>query len=133
MLRRAALLFGLSLAACGTTDGAADNGCPPAQEGSFGDSVLGTPCFSSKTCFVENTFSGCASAFYRCQAGTWQIDHYLGAANGASCTGSPLASCSFEGNPGCDTPPTAEYCSCDADGTWHCTCLCDDPARSTCS
>ncbi|HTL34088.1 MAG TPA: hypothetical protein VL326_13255 [Kofleriaceae bacterium] len=122
------------LVGCGTSNPSdGSTGCPEAHDDAFGGTLLGSPCFTTRTCFVENDFSSCGSAYYHCSGGTWQIDHYLGAANGASCSDSPLASCSFEGNPGCDTAPTAEYCSCDADGTWHCTCACDDPARATCS
>jgi hypothetical protein len=132
----------LIVAACGASDDppsgqppdAAINGdgCPPAYNGAFGDEVEGTACATSKVCFVENQFSSCQSGFYRCLSGTWHVDHYLGATNGAACGDSPIASCNYEGNPGCDTAPTAESCSCDADGTWHCTCACADPQRATC-
>jgi hypothetical protein len=135
-MTRILILF-LTMAGCGvstqdTSNGASDDDCPAAYNGAFGDEVDGTACATSKLCFVENQFSSCESAFYRCIGGTWHVDHTLGAANGASCGDSPVASCTYEGNPGCDVAPTAESCSCNADGTWHCTCACDDPQRATC-
>jgi len=117
------------LIGCGTSTG---EDCPDPFNGAFGDAIEGSPCSSTSTCFVEDQFSSCASGFYRCVDGTWHFDHGLGATDGGSCTDSPLDSCSYEGNPGCDTLPTAESCTCGAAGTWHCTCACDDPSRSTC-
>jgi hypothetical protein len=75
-------------------------------------------------CFVENNFSSCLSAWYRCDAGKWTVDHSLAADEGASCAGSPIDSCSHEGNPDCNTAPTSEYCTCGSDGLWHCACAC---------
>ena len=125
------LPFALLCAACGTTSDA-DEDCPPAYSGAFGDEVEGTSCSTTRTCFVENQFSTCASAFYRCVGGVWQVDRGLGATEGGACGDSPLAACNYEGNAGCDSAPTAETCICASDGTWHCTCACADPSRSTC-
>jgi len=100
-------------------------GCPSSQPGTGGDELLGTPCAlpADQTCFVVNEFSACDSAWYRCVDGTWTIDHGLAASDGQSCAGSPVASCDYEGNPGC-TEPTSQACSCGSDGLWHCTCAC---------
>jgi len=99
--------------------------CPASQPGDDGDTLSGTPCAlpDSQLCFVENEFSACESAWFRCVGGTWTMDHGLGAADGQSCAGAALASCDYEGNPGC-TEPTSQSCSCGADGAWHCTCGC---------
>jgi hypothetical protein len=113
-------------------NGGSGGGCPT-ENGAFGDTVEGEPCTapSTTTCFVQSSFSGCASAFYRCVGGAWHLDHGLNANDGESCTDSPIASCSYEGNPSCNTAPTAESCSCNADGTWHCSCFCYGP-QTTC-
>src|ERR1041385_7206660 len=98
-MRWLALVF---LIACGTTnDSMQADGCPPDMtNGAFGDDVEGTPCASTKTCFVENGFSSCASGFYSCVAGKWHMSRSIDAHDGASCTAQPMASCSYEGNPG---------------------------------
>lgn len=117
------------VAACGgsstgsSPDSSADS-CPTETNGANGDVVEGSPCSSSKTCFVENQFSSCASGYYTCVAGKWHLDHDLGATEGASCTDAPLQSCSIEGNPSCTTLPTSGACGCGTDGLWHCDWSC---------
>jgi hypothetical protein len=101
--------------------------CPPPDPGISGDSTAGTACAASQAgqlCFVDNEFSSCASAWYRCDAGTWTFDHGLGAEQGQSCAGAPVDSCSTEGNPSCDTAPTSQWCGCGGDAVWHCQCAC---------
>lgn len=123
----------LSLAAC---DGAADGDRRPDGGGQSGEPAAACPDGLSRgdrcnlppdaTCFLLNDFSPCDSTFCSCTGGRLTCDdaHGIGASDGESCTDSPLATCSREGVPSCDTPPTSEQCSCDADGTWHCTCAC---------
>jgi hypothetical protein len=117
------------VAACGVRRSSTnlDASCPPPDPGISGDATEGTPCSLSEIgqlCFVENEFSSCASAWYRCTAGRWNLDHELGVAAGASCTNTPLASCAYEGHPDCSALPTHEGCDCGSDGTWHCQCGC---------
>jgi hypothetical protein len=118
--------WALGLLLVGCTSHAAMTTCPSAQSGGDGDALTGTACTlpGDRTCFVENEFSRCESAWYRCVDGIWAIDHALQPNDGSSCAGSPVSSCSFEGNPDCSTEPTAESCACGGDGVWHCTCAC---------
>jgi hypothetical protein len=115
-----ALLSGCHVAPSG-------DGCPTRQTGETGDTIEGTACFVDHECFVENEFSPCLSGWYRCVDGRFHFDRDIDASDGASCADSPLASCSYEGNPTCETEPASQFCGCDADGTWHCTCACYSP------
>ena len=112
------------LVACG--DAPSNPGCPGSQSGQAGDVVEGSPCSAQNgtLCFVENSFSSCESGWYRCERGTWTFDHGLGAQAGQACGDAPLQSCFTEGNPGCDTNPTSQFCDCGSDGLWHCDCAC---------
>jgi hypothetical protein len=122
-------LLAVLLVACTNMHGdpPGNPGCPGPQSGSTGDVVEGSQCGplqNGMLCFVEDTFSSCASAWYRCALGTWRFDHPLGAEDGQSCADAPLQACFTEGVPGCDTPPTSESCNCGSDGLWHCDCAC---------
>jgi hypothetical protein len=117
-------------AACSPSiEGTGNGDCPQPEDGA---DVEGTACNASETCFVENTFSSCSSGYYACEGGAWHRVRGLDAAEGASCADSPLTSCSIEGSPGCNTPPTSGGCSCGDDGVWHCFCACYGP-QTTCA
>jgi hypothetical protein len=123
-------LIVLFFVACDWTAADTNDPCPPPAE----QTPEGQACHlaAGKQCFVENTFSPCLSAWYRCDQGKWIRDHPLNASDGQSCAGSPLASCNYEGNPSCDTLPTAESCGCGTDGKWRCSCQCYG-SQTTCS
>ena len=133
---RAVTVAVVLVVACASDDGpsapapSSSAGCPEPR-----DLVPGAACAlpTERECFHLDTFSSCRSGTCRCDGGIWDCQG-LGATDGASCAGSPLASCSYEGVPSCDTPPTAEACVCDDDGTWHCVCACygGSGAANTC-
>lgn len=122
--RRMRWLVCLLLVGCTQTHG--DPGhCPQFQSGTTGDTLVGTPCDvpPALSCFVQNDFSSCDSAWYRCVDAKWTYEKGLGASDGQPCDAAAFAGCSYEGNPGC-TQPTTQSCSCGSDGLWHCTCGC---------
>lgn len=126
-------LIVIACAACSSRNAqsGANLGCPPPDPGAGGDSTAGTACPSDEeghVCFVDDEFSSCLSAFYRCSGGTWMYDHGLGNSvgrlDGFACTGDPIDYCAYEGNPTCTAEPTSQSCQCGADGTWVCFCSC---------
>jgi hypothetical protein len=135
-MKLAAFWILAALAACGHSSPANDSGdpmCPPpTYDGANGDTIEGAPCASDATCFVENTFSSCASGWYKCVSGRWHSDHGIDAVDGASCAGSPLQSCAVEGND-CSAEPTGIVCACDAGGLWTCTCRCYNAFGADCA
>lgn len=92
----------------------------------------GASCLVPQSCFKPNDFSGCASEICTCANGKYSCTA-IAPQEGESCMGAPITSCSYEGNPSCDTSPTSQFCSCNADGTWHCTCACYGGFANTCS
>jgi hypothetical protein len=123
---RAAVVAIALLSACHVVHPAGGE-CPTVENGASGEAVEGTACDVDHDCFVMNTFSPCLSSWYRCVDGVFHMDRGIDASDGESCADSPITSCSYEGNPSCDTDPTAESCGCAADGTWHCSCTCYGP------
>jgi len=91
----------------------------------------GDACGFDGRCWRDDTFSGCLSGWCRCEAGRVDCEP-LAPQTGDVCGDEPISSCSYEGVPGCDTPPTAEFCACREDGSWRCTCACYG-GSSTCS
>jgi len=89
--------------------------CEGAQEGAI--------CTSSVPCVMPNDFSSCESSVCACTGGRYHCEP-IAPADGEPCTGAPIQSCSYEGNPSCTISPTSQGCGCDADGTWHCACAC---------
>lgn len=102
-----------SLVACG---GSADQGCPSQL-------ADGDPCAFTDRCWHDESFSPCLSGWCTCEAGRTTCTA-LAPQEGDVCGDEPVTECTYEGNPSCDTNPTAEACSCTDDGLWHCDCFC---------
>ena len=91
--------------------------------------ICGDAC---ETCFKPNSFSSCEGEVCTCTGGKLACTP-LAPSEGESCLNAPITSCSFEGTLSCDTPPTSQFCGCNADRTWHCTCACYGGLSNTCN
>lgn len=122
-------------AACGLPSDADDSAAPDGG----GDDVTvcpaalneGDACSFPGQCWRANDFSSCMSGWCSCRAGRFECDA-IAPDEGDACGDEPITSCSYEGNPSCDTLPTAVGCTCDAGGTWRCDCFCYGPG-TTCA
>lgn len=125
---RMLVVVSVSLLGCGGSSGDG----PDAGDGEVCPATLteGAACSFAGRCWQTNNFSSCLSAWCTCESGHVVCDA-LAPRTGDACGDEPITSCSYEGNPTCDTAPTSEYCSCADDGCWYCTCACYG-GESTC-
>lgn len=112
---RVALVLLVGLAACDSSGSDAD-ACPM-------DLREGDACLFAGRCWHQDGFSSCYSGWCSCFGGRVVCDG-IAPSNGLACGDEPIDSCSYEGNPDCNTPPTAQWCDCDQSGTWTCGCSC---------
>ena len=94
--------------------------------------MCGDTCIGAETCFKPNDFSSCEGEVCTCTNGKLACAA-IAPSDGESCANAPIASCSYEGTLTCDTAPTSQFCGCNADGTWHCTCACYGGFANTCN
>ena len=115
-MRLCLVLLVAGLVACGTPDDRDGAGCPT----SLAD---GAACGFEGRCWRANDFSSCLSEWCTCEEGQVTCEAIAPQA-GDACGDEPISQCSYEGNPGCTTLPTAASCACTAVGTWQCDCAC---------
>jgi hypothetical protein len=113
-MRPAIVMLLMLVVACGTSSDAPS--CPDRLQ-------EGDACAFPGRCWNLNGFSSCMSEWCTCEQGRVACQTFT-PHDGEACGDEPITSCYYEGNPDCDTAPTSEGCSCDADGNWLCTCSC---------